>query len=57
MGEHAGAVTFQGNPLTLVGDVPRVGAAAPEATVLGQDLSPLRIANWRGKTLVLVTVP
>jgi thiol peroxidase len=50
-------VTFLGNPLTLVGDQPALGAPAPDATLLDNGLKPVRLSSYRGKTLVLVAVP
>lgn len=57
MSEHAGAVTFLGNPLTLVGELPAVGQKAPAFTVLDNDLKPVTLASFAGKALVLVCVP
>lgn len=57
MTERAGAIMFKGTPLTLVGDMPQVGHAAPDAVLLGNDLSDIALSSFRGKTLVLVTVP
>ena len=57
MGTTQATVTFLGNPLTLVGSVPSVGKPAPEATVLDGGLKPVRLSDYRGKTVVLVTVP
>ena len=52
-----GAATFQGNPLTLVGDVPVVGKPAPNATLVGAGLKPVQLTDYTGRTVVLVTVP
>lgn len=57
MKTNPGAVTFRGNPLTLVGEVPAVGRAAPDVTVLDNGLKPAKLSDYRGKTVVLVTVP
>ncbi len=57
MSERAGAVTFQGNPLTLVGDELKVGDACPEVELVGNDLSPVNLGRYQGKVLVLLTVP
>jgi thiol peroxidase len=57
MTTRLGAVTFQGNPLTLAGDVPVVGAPSPDAALLDSALKPVRISDYRGKVVVLVTVP
>ena len=57
MTEHTGLITFKGGPLTLVGDLPEVGAPAPEFSVTANDLSPVALADSAGRTRVLVTVP
>lgn len=53
----ATSVTFQGNPLTLVSDQPNVGDSAPDATVLANDLSPVSLSQYKGKVVVLTSVP
>jgi thiol peroxidase len=57
MPQREGAVTFQGNPLTLVGDEVNVGDPAPDVTVLGNDLSEVALASYRGKVVVISSVP
>jgi len=57
MSIRVGEVTFLGNPLTLEGTLPTVGKPAPDATVLDGGLKPVRLSDYRGKTVVLVTVP
>jgi len=57
MSEHEGATTFQGNPLTLVGDLPEVGQAVPDAVLVGNDLAEMRVSSFRGRVLILATVP
>jgi thiol peroxidase len=57
MKERPGAVTFKGNPLTLVGKEPRVGQAAPDFTALANDLAPVALASLHGKVVVLSSVP
>jgi thioredoxin-dependent peroxiredoxin len=57
MTERAGIVTIHGNPLTLVGDEIKVGAAAPEAELLDNDLNPVKLSLYRGKVLVIASVP
>lgn len=54
---QSGKVTFQGNPLTLVGNPVEIGAPAPEFTVLGNDLAPVRLADFRGRVVVIAAVP
>ncbi|NOX59327.1 MAG: thiol peroxidase, partial [Planctomycetes bacterium] len=57
MAERAGAVTFKGSPMTLVGDELKVGAALPSFTLTGQDMGDITNANYAGKVLVLSVVP
>lgn len=57
MSSKASGVTFLGNPLTLSGPLPAVGKPAPDAVVLDGGLKPVRLSDYRGKTVVLVTVP
>jgi len=55
--ERSGAVTFKGNPLTLVGDQPDVGHKAPSFTAVGNDLSPVELSAFDGKVVVILSVP
>ncbi len=57
MSERSGAVTFQGEPLTLVGKEPAVGSAAPDFSVLANDLSEVSLSSLAGKTVVISSVP
>ncbi len=50
-------VTFQGNPLTLVGNQVKVGDAAPDAVLLANDLSPVKLSGFHGKVRVILSVP
>ena len=59
MGRH-GAVTFKGNPLTLVGDEVKVGAAAPDfdLTCYGPGgMEHIRKADLLGKPTIISVVP
>jgi thiol peroxidase len=51
------SVTFQGNPLTLVGSEAVAHTPAPTFTVLDNNLAPVTQAILPGKVTVLVTVP
>ncbi|MDO5536727.1 MAG: thiol peroxidase [Desulfovibrionaceae bacterium] len=51
------SVTFQGTPQNLVGELPAVGAAAPEFILVDNGLGHKTLAEYEGKVLVLVTVP
>lgn len=55
--ERAGAVTFQGNPLTLVGQEVKVGDMAPDFEVLDNALGPVKLSSYLGKTVILSSVP
>ncbi len=54
-----GAVTFQGNPLTLVGDAVVVGQPAPDFTCHYFDggLNTLTLADLKGKPTLISVVP
>jgi thioredoxin-dependent peroxiredoxin len=49
--------TFQGNPLTLIGNEVRVGEIAPDFQVLANDLKPVRLSDYKGKICVISAVP
>ncbi len=49
-------VTFQGAPLTLEGTQVKVGDLAPDFTVVGNDLNPIKFSDIKGKK-ILVAVP
>lgn len=55
MTEHAGAATFQGNPLTLVGDEVEVGQTSPDFTLLS-GLDPYPLSEGKGKVRILNVV-
>ncbi len=55
--ERSNAVTFLGNPLTLIGNELKPGDPAPDATVIKQDLTPVNIHDYKGHTLLISVVP
>ncbi|MBN1906158.1 MAG: thiol peroxidase [Deltaproteobacteria bacterium] len=57
MAEKAGIITMHGNPLTLLGSEVKVGDMAPEATLIDNSLAPVNISSYRGKVLVISSVP
>jgi len=57
MSEYPEAVTLHGNPMTLVGDPVRVGQPAPEATLINNEMQPVSLAGFRGKVVILSSVP
>lgn len=57
MNERPNAITFKGDPLTLIGPELTPGAKAPAFTLVKSDLSPVTRADFAGKTLVVCSVP
>jgi thiol peroxidase len=50
-------ITFKGNPVNTAGDLPRVGAEAPEFSLVKTDLSEVSLADYKGKKVVLNIFP
>ena len=50
-------VTFKNNPVTLLGKEVAVGDTAPDFTVLANDLSPVTLADSKGKIRLISVVP
>ena len=57
MASERKAITFKGNPLTLIGPELKAGDKAPDFKLLGNDLGEVSFANWKGKTRILSVVP
>lgn len=57
MAERKDVIKFKGNPLTLVGNELKVGDTAPDAEVLANDLSPVKLSGFGGKVCIICTVP
>ena len=57
MMERTGVVTAQGRPLTLLGAELKVGDKAPEFTVLDNDMKPVGLSDFSGKTVIVSAVP
>lgn len=55
--ERPNAVTFLGNPLTLVGKELKSGDQAPDATLVKRDLSTVKLSDYFGKVLLISVVP
>lgn len=55
--ERNNAVTMKGNPLTLLGREVTVGQAAPDFTVVANDLSPIKLSDYKGKVVIIASVP
>jgi thioredoxin-dependent peroxiredoxin len=50
-------VTFKGNPIQTNGDLPAVGARAPEFKLTAGDLKDVTLADYKGKRKILNIVP
>lgn len=57
MNERTGVVTMRGNPVTLLGNPVNEGSLAPDFTAVKTDLSPVKLSAYRGKTVVISSVP
>ena len=55
--ERTGVVAVDGNPLTLLGEEMKVGREAPDFTVLDNGLQPVKFSDFKGKVVVLASVP
>jgi thiol peroxidase len=55
--ERPGAVTFKGQPLTLVGPELKPGDKAPDFTIIDQSLQPASLRDYAGKVILLSVVP
>lgn len=51
------AVTFKGNPVTLLGNEIKVGDQAPDFKVLGNDLSEVTLQDSKGQVRLISVVP
>ena len=57
MTDRHGAVTFQGNPLTLVGNEVKAGDRAPDVELSDNDLKPVKLSSYKGRVCVIASVP
>ena len=57
MEEHIGAITMKGNPLTLIGHEIKVGDQAPDAVLVANDLSEVKLSSFKGKKVIISVVP
>lgn len=55
--ERKGAVTFKGNPLTLLGPELKVGDKAPDVVLLSGNLEPVKLGQFSGKVRLISAVP
>lgn len=57
MSERTGLITFLGGGLTLAGNPVGVGDAAPDFSVLTNELAPAKLGDFAEKGLILIAVP
>ncbi len=57
MAERSNAVTFKGNPMTLVGPELKAGDEAPHFKLVGNDLADVECKSFHGKVQVLSIAP
>jgi thiol peroxidase len=57
MAERTGVITMKSNPLTLSGHELKVGDQAPDATLVANDLSEVKLSSFKGKKIILSVVP
>ena len=50
-------ITFKDSPVTTIGELPAVGSKAPNFDLVGSDLSPVALADFAGKKVVLNIFP
>lgn len=55
--ENSGVITFMGTPMTLLGEMRKVGDTAPDFTVLKNDLTPAKLSDFKGKKVLVSSVP
>lgn len=50
-------VTFQGNPVTTIGNLPPIGNQAPDFTLIKNDLSKIHLKTLKDKKIILNIFP
>ena len=50
-------ITFKGNPVQTVGNLPAVGTAAPDFTLVSGELADVSLSDFKGKNVVLNIFP
>src|SRR6056297_3986027 len=57
MDKNNNKVTFQGNPVTLIGNETKKGDNAPDFTVINNELKPVSLSDFDGKVKILSIFP
>ena len=55
--ERKNIITFQGNPLTLLGNQVKVGDTAPNFVGIKNDLTPMSLEALKGKVVIISVMP
>jgi len=55
--ERSGAITMRGNPMTLIGHELKAGDKAPNFTLVGKDMKPITLDNFKGKVKIIASIP
>lgn len=55
--ERSSKVTMKGNPVTLLGQEIKAGQSAPDATLVANDLSEVKLSSFKGKKILISVVP
>ena len=50
-------VTFKSNPVNLLGTEIKIGDTAPDFTVAGNTLNPIKLSDYKGKVVILSIFP
>jgi len=50
-------ITFQGKPIHTSGSLPEIGTVAPDFKVIGADLVPISLSDFKGKRVLLNIFP
>ncbi|MCB1213967.1 MAG: thiol peroxidase [Deltaproteobacteria bacterium] len=51
------SITLKGNPINTSGELPQVGEAAPQSSLVKNDLSEINLKDLQGKTVILNIFP
>jgi thiol peroxidase len=55
--ETMASITLKGNPCTTSGELPAVGARAPDFTLVDASLADRKLSEWQGQRKILSIVP
>ncbi|HPW65556.1 MAG TPA: thiol peroxidase [Salinivirgaceae bacterium] len=50
-------ITFKGNPVSISGNLPKVGTLAPDFSLVKGDLSEAKLSDYKGKNVILNIFP